>query len=93
MTGSKTDGYPLAATGHAGKTPEPGRCVYCDQRCDTTSIHHGYCLELHGGIASPSLLSRLISENIPPPETTDSSYLTIFDEFSEEVGGVTPSAR
>jgi hypothetical protein len=88
-----TDGYPLAAASPSGKTPEPGRCIYCDQRCDTTSIYHGYCLELHGGIASPSLLSRLVSENIPPPAMTDSSYITSLDEFSEEVGGVTPSAR
>jgi hypothetical protein len=88
-----TDAYPLATPSHPGKTPEPGRCIYCDQRCDTTSTHHGYCLELHGGIASPSLLSRLISENIPPPAMTDNSYFSSLDEFAEEVGGVTPSAR
>jgi hypothetical protein len=87
------DGYLLAVASHPGKTAEPGRCIYCDQRCDTTATHHGYCLELHGGIASPSLLSRLVSENIPPPERTDGAYFNKLDEFGEQAGGVTPSAR
>jgi hypothetical protein len=88
-----SDAQLLGPAAHPSQHHEPGRCIYCDQRCDTTSNYHGYCLELHGGVATPSLLSRLISENVPPPARTTNSYFTSLDEFAEEVGGVTPSAR
>lgn len=26
---------------------QPGRCVYCDQRCEANAIAHGYCLDEH----------------------------------------------
>ena len=32
--------------------PEPGRCIYCDQRCQSTAIFHAYCLELHDSSAA-----------------------------------------
>jgi hypothetical protein len=40
--------FPAAAVNVAG-IPEPGRCIYCDQRCDAKATFHAYCVEAHLG--------------------------------------------
>lgn len=57
---------PLAASAFPDD-PSPGRCIYCDQRCDSRAIFHAYCLELNEGAVSPTLLARLVGTDNGKP--------------------------
>lgn len=47
-----TSDMPLGLDAQRRNDPEPGRCIFCDQRCDRTATYHAYCLELHEGNAA-----------------------------------------
>ncbi len=75
------------------KVAVPGRCIYCDQRCDVTAIAHAYCLELQEGDDAMSALSRLDCELTTPAAKRAVALREGDDESVWNSGGVIPSSR
>jgi len=77
----------------AVRKPEPGRCIFCDQRCDVTAFFHGYCLELQHQPSAPSLLSRLLLESVKPAPAVIDTRQTFDLTYDDSDDRVVPSQR
>lgn len=75
------------------KVAVPGRCIYCDQRCEATAISHAYCLELKEGDDGLPALSRLDSELTSPTAKGAVAMRDGDDDSLWISGGVIPSSR
>ena len=57
MTTADSVGVATAANqAHEPAAPSPGRCIYCDERCNVDATYHDYCRDEHdkAGLGQPA---------------------------------------